>query len=122
MDETFVSLLENLFNENAVLYFDLSYINFTWSILKIPCHIRNSNSADISYNALLKFISLVASKTNGVNDPVGLKLLMRLRVGFSRLREQKFKPSFNLTLNPLRYCRIGTGNIHNTLLSALSFL
>ena len=41
-----------------------------------------------------------------VHDPVGLKLLTRLRVNFSHLREHKFRHNFRDTLNPLCSCSL----------------
>ena len=39
-----------------------------------------------------------------IHDPHGLKLLTRLRVNFSHLREHKFNHNFLDTLNPLCSC------------------
>ena len=41
-----------------------------------------------------------------VHDPLGAKLLMRLRVKFSNLNEHKFRLGFNDTINPKCACRI----------------
>ena len=48
---------------------------------KLVPDIKNSSSASIFRNALLKFIRPVASKTYSINDPIGLKLLTRYRIG-----------------------------------------
>ena len=37
---------------------------------------------------------------------IGIKLITRLRLGFSHLREHKFKHNFQDTLNPLCSCSI----------------
>ena len=50
--------------------------------------------------AFLDFIRPTANSTFGTYDVSGLKLLTRLRVGFSHLREHKFKHNFQDTLNP----------------------
>ena len=52
-------------------------------------------------NTLLKFIGPVQRKTFNIKDSVGAKLLTRLRLGFSHLREDKFRHGFRDILNPL---------------------
>ena len=39
-------------------------------------------------------------------DPIGLKLLTRLRLGFSHLNEHKFRHNFQDCLNPLCLCSL----------------
>ena len=39
-------------------------------------------------------------------DPHGIKLLTRLRVGLSHLREQKFRHGFNGTIDPFCPCNM----------------
>ena len=41
-----------------------------------------------------------------INDAIGVKLITRLRLGFSHLREHIFKHNFQDTLNPLCSCSI----------------
>ena len=59
-------------------------------------------------NTLLNFIRPVQRKTFNINDSVGVKLLTRLRLGFSHLREHKFRHGFRDILNPLCPCSIET--------------
>ena len=40
-----------------------------------------------------------------IDDPVGVKLLTRLRLQFSHLNEQKFRYGFSDTINPMRAYR-----------------
>ena len=114
MDETFGSVLQNPFSENAVVYLQLSssmrnslrhpntfnifsyrtdYFknSFFPSVVtewnKLDPDIQGFSSEGTYRNALLKFISSVASKTNSINGCLGLKLLTRLCLGFSHLRE-----------------------------------
>ena len=44
-----------------------------------------------------------------IHHPRGLKLLTRLRLGLSHLREHKFRHNFNDTIDP--FCLCGTNNI-----------
>ena len=52
----------------------------------------------------------------GINDPLGLKLLTRLRVNFSHLREHKFRHNFRDTLNPLCSCDLEIESTNHYLL------
>ena len=86
----------------------------TFSNSFLPQTIKEWNKLDTSIcqapsysafrKALLDFIRPTANSTFGTNDVSGLKLLTRLRVGFSHLREHKFKHNFQDTLNPLCSC------------------
>ena len=57
-------------------------------------------------NTLLEFIWPVQRKTFSINDSIGVKFLTRLRLGFSHLREHKFRHRFRYILNPLCPCSI----------------
>ena len=82
----------------------------------LPQTIREWNKLDTSMcqapsysvfcKALLDFIRPTANSAFGINDVSGLRLLTRLCVGFSRLREHKFKHNFQDTLNPLCCCSL----------------
>ena len=72
--------------------------------------ISSSGSYNIFRKSLLNFIRPRASK---VNDTIGIKLITRLRLGFSPLREHKFKHNFQDTLNPLCSCRINLSGQKN---------
>ena len=70
------------------------------------CHRKLENGINLipQYVKLLHiqyFVRPTANSTFGTNDVSGLKLLTRLRVGLSHLREHKFKNNFQETLNPL---------------------
>ena len=57
---------------------------------------------------LLTFIRPLGNDTYGIYDPLGVRLLNRLCLGFSHLREHKFRHNFVDTLNPLCSCSLGT--------------
>ena len=67
---------------------------------QIDTSICQAPSYSVFRKALLDFIRpyLYTFGTNYVSD---LKSLTRLRIGFSHLREHKFKHNFQDTLNPL---------------------
>ena len=50
---------------------------------------------------------------NGIYDPFGINLINRLRLGFSHLREPKFRHNFADTVNPLCSCTLQAENIEH---------
>ena len=88
-------------------YFKNSFIpNVIYEWNKLDPHIRSSASYNLSRDTLLKFISPAQRKTFDVNDSVAVKLLTRLRLGFSHLHEHTFRHDFRDILNPLCPCSI----------------
>ena len=57
-------------------------------------NIRNSESIEIFKSKLLSFIRPVQSNIYSIFDPEGLKLLTRLRLGFTHRNEHKFRHNF----------------------------
>ena len=89
-------------------FFKNSYFPSTiieWS--KLDSNIRNSETlkSKIFKSKIFKFIRPTANSIFGCHNPIGVKLLSRLRLGLSHLREHKFKHGFQDTLNPLCSCR-----------------
>ena len=82
----------------------------------LPCVIREWNKLDpenrscLSYNSfrkpLLNFIRPSENKIFNIHDQLGIKLLTRLRLGFSHLSEYEFRQNFEDTLNLLCSCSI----------------
>ena len=70
----------------------------------LDASIRNSESIAIFKSRLLSLIRPFQSNVYNIFDPIGLKLLTRLRLGFSHLNEQKFRHDFQECLNPLCLC------------------
>ena len=68
--------------------------------------IRNSESFSIFKKNILKFIRPSPNSIFNCHNPKGVKLLTRLRLGLSHLRDHKFKHSFQDSLNPI--CNCGT--------------
>ena len=70
---------------------------FTSAILewnKLDLSLRNSASCNVFRNSILKFIRSSPNKISQCHNPKGIKLVTRLRLGLSHLREHKFKHSF----------------------------
>ena len=65
---------------------------------KLDASICQASSYSVFRKALLDFIRPTTNSTFGTNDVCVLKLLTRRRVGFSNLREHKFKHNFQDTL------------------------
>ena len=59
-------------------------------------------------NMLLNFIRPTGNSTYKIYDPLGIKLLTRLRLSFSYLSEHKFRHNFADTLSPLCSCSLKT--------------
>ena len=71
---------------------------------KLDSNISNSETLNIFKSKILKFIKPTANSTFGCHNPIGVKLLTRLRLGLSNLREHKFKHGFQDTIHPLCSC------------------
>ena len=63
-----------------------------------------SESLNVFKKSISKFIRPSQNRVYNCHNPKGIKLLTRLRVGLSHLREHKFKHSFQDTLNPICNC------------------
>ena len=71
---------------------------------KLDFNVRNSVSLEVFKKSILKFIRPSPNSIFKIDSPEGIKLLTRLRVGLSHLRDHKFKYNFQDTLNPLCNC------------------
>ena len=88
-----------------------SFLPFTlneWN--KLDSDIKNSDSYEMFRKKLLPFIRPVGNSMYCIYDPFGVKLINRLRLGFSHLREHKFRHNFADTVNPLCSCTLETEN------------
>ena len=79
-----------------------------WNQLDLK--IKNCTSYPVFRNSLLKIIKPLENSIYNIHDPQGIKLLSRLRLGFSHLREHKFRHNFQDTLNPLCSCSLEPEN------------
>ena len=85
-----------------------------WNLL--GSNIKNSISYPVFRNALIKLIRPLENSIYNIHDPIGIKLLTRLRLGFSHLREHKFRHNFRDTLNPMCVCSLQPENTSHYLL------
>ena len=79
-------------------------------------NIRNSESISSFKNRLLAFIRPEKSSIFNIFDPQGLKILTRLRVGFSHLNEHRFRHNIKNCINPLCSCSLETEDTSHYLL------
>ena len=67
--------------------------------------IRSSESVGVFKSKILKFIRPKPNSIYNCDNPKGIRLITRLRLGLTHLRKHKFKPSFQDCLSPLCLCR-----------------
>ena len=84
-------------------------------------NIRNSESICSFKNKLLSFIRPVQRSTFNIFDPIGIKLLTRLRLDLSHLNEHRFRHNFQDCLNPLCSCSLKIENTVHYLLHCHHF-
>ena len=103
-------------------FFKNSYFPSTiieWS--KLDCNIHNSETLNIFKSKILKFIRSTANSIFGCHNSIRVKLITRLRIRLSLLRECKFQHNFQDTLNPLCSCGKEVETTFHFLLSYLSY-
>ena len=66
--------------------------------------IRCSESLALFKKSILQFIRPTPNRTFNCHNPIGIKLITRLRLGLSHLRDHKFKHNFLDCLNPICCC------------------
>ena len=96
----------------------IPYVVREWN--KLSTEIRNSNSYQQLRKSLLSFTKPICSSLFSIHHPVGVKLLVRLRLGFSHLREHKFRHNFHDILNPLCSCSLEPETTSHYLLPLLA--
>ena len=95
-----------------------SFLPFTvnkWN--RLDSDIKNSDAYTIFCKKLLAFIRPVGNSMYGIYNPFGVKLINRLRFGFSHLREHKFRHNFADTMKMLYSCTRETENTEDFFLS-----
>ena len=71
---------------------------------KLDPILRNSKSISVFKEKILNFIRPSPNSFFDRHNPKGIKLITRLRLGLSHLREHKFKHGFQDTINRLCSC------------------
>jgi len=70
---------------------------------KLDPTIRDSESIAIFKKRLLSFIRPIQSNVDNIFDPIGLKFLTRLRLGFSHLNDHRFRHNLHKSLMSLQF-------------------
>ena len=84
--------------------FQNSFLTFTFTISewnKLDPDARNFETYLLIRKNLLAFIKPIENSIYSIYDPLGINFLHKLRLGFSHLREHKFRHNFVDTVNPL---------------------
>ena len=113
-------LIPNIFSHSD--YFCNSFFPYTikeWN--KLDKSILDSNSIYSFRRNLLKMIKPAPNSVFDACDPQGLKLLTRLRLGLSHLRDHKFRHGFNDTIDPFCPCTVEIESISHFFLRCHNF-
>ena len=92
-----------------------------WNDINLDSTIRDSESIAIFKKRLLSFIRPIPSNVYNIFDPIGLKFLTHLRLGFSHLNEHRFQHNFQECINPSCSCSLETENTLHYLLHCHHF-
>ena len=93
----------------SIKSFFLPYAIKEWN--KLDPEIRNAETHASFRKMVLNFIRTTGNSSYKIYDPPGIKLLTRLRLGFSHLSEHKFRHNPAESLNPLCSCSLETESI-----------
>ena len=88
---------------------------------KLNPHITHQLSFYSFRKFLSKSIRPIPNFLFDAYDPHGIKLLTRLRVGLSHLREQKFRHGFNDTIDPFCPCNMEIESVSHFFLRCLNY-
>ena len=75
---------------------------------KLDLSIRNPPSLNVFKGRLLQLVRPLENSVLTCHNPIGIKYLTRLRLGFSHLRYHKFKHGFLDAVDPLCSCSTAT--------------
>ena len=87
-------------NIGKIPKFDVTVIE--WN--NLDKSIRSSESFALFKKSILQFIRPTPNSTFNYHNLIGIKLITRLRLGLSHLRDHKFKHNFLDCLNPICCC------------------
>ena len=98
-----IRLKQQIYWMSTLIKFDDGLNSGEWLLILIQLNKLKKSFFQKNLRNLSIQISIrtVANSVFSVADIYGIKLLTRLRVGLSNLREQKFRQNFQDTINPL---------------------
>ena len=71
---------------------------------KLDCFVKTADSFHVFKKHILNFIRPLPNSIFNIHNPLGTKYLTRLRIGFSHLKEYKFRNNFQDSVDPMRSC------------------
>ena len=74
---------------------------------KLDCYISNADSFEVFKKRALSFIWPMPNSIYNIHNFLGVKYLTRLRIGFSQLKEHKFKRNFQDSIDSMCSCSSG---------------
>ena len=74
---------------------------------KLDCYISNADSFEVFKKRALSFIRPMLNRSYDIHNPLGVKYLTRLRIGFTHLKEHKFKHNFQDSIDTMCSCSSG---------------
>ena len=88
---------------------------------KLDCFVKNADSFHVFKKHILSFIRLLPNSIFNIHNPLGIKYLTRLRIGFIHLKEHKFRHDFQDSVDPMCSCGSGTETTKHFLLHCPNF-
>ena len=97
--------VETYFCRTDAFKYSISFYSISeWN--KLDPDLRNAKSYSMLRKSLLKFGRPSPNHIYKIHDPLGLKLLTRLRLGLSHLNEHRFYHNFDSCINRLCSCSL----------------
>ena len=88
---------------------------------KLDSYIRNADSFEVFKKRILEFVRPLPKSIYNIHNPLGIKYLTRLRIGFSHLKEHKFRHNFQDSIDPMCSCNSGIETTAHFLLQCPNF-
>ena len=88
---------------------------------KLDSFIRNADSINIFKKRILDIIRPLPNSIFNIHNPLGIKYLARLRIGFSHLKEHKFRHNFQDSIDPMCSCSSGVETTTHFFLHCANF-
>ena len=88
---------------------------------KLDSYISNADSFEVFKKRILEFVRPLPNSIYNIHNPLGIKYLTRLRIGFSHLKEHKFRHNFQDSVDPMCSCNSGIETTAHFLLRCPNF-
>ena len=88
---------------------------------KLDSYIRNADLFEGFKKRILGFVRPLPKSIYNIHNPLGIKYLIRLRIGFSHLKKHKFRHNFQDSIDPMCSCNSGIETTAHFLLHCPNF-